>query len=212
MWCRTLNTYLQFMWRIKLYQEVEETCLSSLVCGPSVWTNNHLYRRPAKPDYQYIIYVRQVSLLLRLWKSVSKHISWVFFWRFFCYSGSLSIQGVKKIAIGKLRLCRIIWNCYFPKLGKMVAILCIASASIWVFSKWQNFRLFKSPCSSFEIETWAFQVDFWMITQPWCLDVLHEQSEVLEPSLIYTCLESVVFLGSVCTSHPPLDIINLHVL
>jgi hypothetical protein len=51
-----------------------------------------------------------------------------------------------------------------------------------------------------------------MITQPWCLDVLHEQSEVLEPLLIYTCLESVVFLGSICTSHPPLDIINLHVL
>ncbi len=164
-WCRTLDTYLQFMWRIKLYQEVEETCLSSLVYGPSVWTNNHLYRRPAKPDYQY----KQVSLLLCLWKSVSKHVSWVFFWRFFGYSGSLSIQCVKKIAIGKiwnLRLCRIIWNCYLPKLGKMVAILCFASASIWVFSKWQNFRLFKSPCSRFEIETWDFQFDFWMITQP----------------------------------------------
>lgn len=46
------------------------------------------------------------------------------------------------MAIGKIwkfRSWRIIWNCYFPKLGKMVAILCFASASIWVFSKWQNF-------------------------------------------------------------------------
>jgi hypothetical protein len=116
-WCRTLDTYLQFMWRIKLYQEVEETCLSSLVYGPSVWTNNHLYRRPAKPDYQY----KQVSLLLCLWKSVSKHVSWVFFWRFFGYSGSLSIQGVKKIAIGKiwkLRLCRIIWTVTYLSWGR----------------------------------------------------------------------------------------------